>query len=252
MKLEEASDRLGIPLVRLKQLVSTRLVHMSQGLVSIDDILSAQDASTSVRDLSTLLVEHAALKAEVGRMKHLMHYIFRLAGLQQHMHEFTDAQLLGLLGLARRGAEAFKPLTNQNVDFKLRSIIGLMGCITDRELRRMENASGAPRCWSSLIRLLDDLDDLLKSRKDLLLREDIRQRRVELNLARLHLANQSKFLLALQDPHCDPRLLLQEICIKASKVGLLDAETAGFDPGAVLNGLEDELGSSMTAGAGPT
>lgn len=243
-RLEDISDRLGIPLERLRAIVQTHLVKISQGLVSLEDVVAVHEAEKEIGDLPTLVTELAALKAEVLRQRSIIQFVLRIAGLQQHFNEITDSQLLQLLAISRQ-PEIVQSISTRNVARRIRHIVDLCLCLTDREFRRLEKLTEEPRCWRSLIFMLENLDDFLASKPDFRQRQDIHDLRAEVNLARLHLVNQGKFTLALNDPFCDPKKLLGEICMRAAKLELLDSTAINFDPAEAISALTAEIQSTQ-------
>jgi hypothetical protein len=236
MKAEEIADRLGIPLEAVKSYVRTRLVKGSQGRYSLDDILAIRDAGRDIKDLTTLVAEVASLKAEVMRQRQLFQFLLRVAALQQHTREFSDEQLLQILNMAKAGLAGFGPVNLKTMG-KVKHLIDVALCLTDLDLRRLESVSGESRCWRTIIFLLEDINDALSRRPDLVENLTVIRLRTELAVARQQVASHGKFILALQDPYSDPRKLLGDLCSRSAKLDLLDVEVQSFDPGVVLEKL---------------
>jgi len=252
LKLEEVADHLGMPVDKVKALVQTHLVRVSRGLVSLDDVATVREAEKSLGDLGSLVTEVAALKAEVLRQRHIIQFVLHVAGLQQHLIEVTDPQLMQLLEIARMGREAITPISARTIVGRIQHIVELCFCLTEREFRRMERLTKEPQCWKALIFLVENIDDALDKRPDLKRRPEVQKARSELNLARLHLVNLGKFTLALNDPFCNPKELLGEICFRAAKLDLLTPASRGFDPGQAISAFADEIRPSTPPDAEPT
>lgn len=240
-KLEDIADRLGIPVERVRAFIRTSLVRVSQGMVSIEDVIAVREAEASIGDLPTMLTELAALKAEVLRHRSIIQFVLRVAGMQQRLYELSDAQLLQLAEVAKLGKEAVPNITSRTFVRRTQHLVDLCLYLTDREFRRLERLLEEPRCWKVFIFLLEDVDDAIGGRPDLLQRPEVQMLRVRLNLARQHLVSQAKFVLALNDPFCDPKEVLGEICTRAAKFELIPDAAEAFDPSEALRGVMQEI-----------
>ena len=214
-------------------------------MVHLEDLAAAHEASAKIGNFSDLVREVAALKAESQRQRQFIQLLLHAAGIQQTARDFTDDELLDLLRVAKEGARKFSPVSAD----RLRCLADSIFLIDDRTLRRLEHKSGDKNAWRDILHFLEDVDDGLDGRLDTASDELMRYARMQLGLARQHFVTQVKFVLALQHPLRNPRELLSELSLRASKLNL--SEPRSIDVGTIISDLVDRATSAPGTGRCP-
>ena len=209
--LNEFANRFGLRRKDVQEAVTTGLLHTVGGRIYLDDMLAYIKSRNEIEDLPSLLAHHAALQVRVMRLENIVKFVTDTIGMHQLAVDFTDDELARIIGRAKAGVDRL-------TDGYIAVIIDVVLALTDRDLRRMDAATGEPRSWRHLIFHLEDLDDRLSARTDLMGDTRFQALRNDLRMALSHLRSHAYFSLALTNPDTDPHELLGRLCQRASKV----------------------------------
>lgn len=214
----ELADQFGLRREDVREAVRTGLLRTNNGRVYLDDMMAYVRGRGEIENLPSLLAHHAALQVRVMRLEAVIKFITDTIGLHQFSIDFSDEELRGLVAKAKEGVER---LTAGYVA----CIIDVMLALTDRDLRRMDEVTGESRAWRHLIFHLEDLDDRMTARTDLMGDHRFQVLRNDLRLTISHVRTHAFFSLALTDPETDPHYLLDQLCRRASKVTIPSKRT---------------------------